>query len=148
MPSDLVFADSLEVTVKRLDTLHSAAIIPEQVGLVKIDAEGFDLKVVRGMGSHRYPVVVSEYWDSGIPFGGSKEVHSLEDMVGEMRSRHYHWHIVFYRIWGREGTRFYCNFPRSLEGAWGNVFFFQDYDVFSRARDWASTVFPPTYLTR
>ena len=60
MPSDLVFTDSLEVAVKRLDTLHSAAIIPERVGLVKIDAEGFDLHVVQGMGPHRYPVVVSE----------------------------------------------------------------------------------------
>ncbi len=147
MPTDLVFTDHVEVTVRRLETLHSEAVIPAQVGLVKVDTEGFDLKVVGGMGSHRYPVVVSEYWDSQIPFGGSKGVHTLEDLVGEMRSRDYHWHIVFYRIWGSEGTRFYCNFPRSLEGAWGNVFFFQEYDVFSRARDWASTAFPLTYLT-
>ena len=148
MPTDLVFTDSVEVAVRKLETLHSEAIIPAQVGLVKIDTEGFDLKVLRGMGSHRYPVVVIEYWDSHIPFGGSEGVHTLADLVEEMRSRDYHWHIVFYRIWGSEGTRVYCNFPRSLEGAWGNVFFFQEYDVFSRARDWASTVFPPTYLTR
>jgi FkbM family methyltransferase len=148
MPPDLAFTDNVEVAVRRLETLHSEASIPAQVGLVKIDTEGFDLKVVRGMGSHRYPVVVSEFWDSRIPFGGSEGVHTLADLVEAMRSRDYHWHIVFYRIWGREETRFYCNFPRSLEGAWGNVFFFQEYDVFSRARDWASSVFPPTYLTR
>jgi FkbM family methyltransferase len=146
MPTDLAFTDSVEVAVRRLETLHSEAIIPAQVGLVKIDTEGFDLVVVRGMGPHRYPVVVCEYWDSQMPFGGSKGVHSLEDLVGEMRSRDYHWHIVFYRIFPHEEIRFYCNFPRSLEGAWGTAFFFQEYHVFSRARDWASTVFPPAYL--
>jgi FkbM family methyltransferase len=146
LPSGLVFAEGHEVTVKSLDTLHRAGIIPARVGLVKIDTEGFDLPVVRGMGSHRYPVVVCEYWDSRMPFGGSKGVHSLEDMVREMRSRQYYWYIVFYRIYGRDETRFYCNFPCSLEGAWGNVFFFQDHETFLQAQRWCAAVLPSTNL--
>jgi FkbM family methyltransferase len=146
MPDDLVFVDSVPVTVRSLESLHRSRDIPPIVSLVKIDAEGFDLEIIRGMGAHRYAVVVAEYWDRATPFGRSGSMNALEDMVNEMKQRGYHWYIVFYRIWGKVGVRFYCNYERSIERAFGNVFFFQEHAVFAEALKWCEAVVPVTYL--
>jgi FkbM family methyltransferase len=148
MPDDLPFTDDVRVNVRRLDALHRSGQVPAAVGLVKIDTEGFDLEVIRGMGDHRYPVVVAEYWDPSIPFGVWGARNRLDDIVEEMRSRGYHWYVVFYRIWGKEGVSFYCNHPRSIERSYGNAFFFQDQQIFARALDWCLAVLPPTYVGR
>jgi hypothetical protein len=146
MPDDLVFVDSISVQVRSLASLHDASELPADIGLVKIDTEGYDLQVLRGMGDYRYPVVITEFWDPHIPFGRSATYNRLEDLVEEMKQRDYHWYLTIYRVWGTEGISFYCNHPNSVENSWGNVFFFQDYDVFSQALKWCSTVLAITYI--
>jgi FkbM family methyltransferase len=146
MPDDLVFTETVPVTVRTLASLHAAGHLPTNVGVVKIDTEGFDLEVIRGMDSHRYPVVVAEYWDQDMPFGKSGAANRLDDLVKEMRSRDYHWYIVFYRVWGKHGTSFYCNHEHSVTGAFGNVFFFRDHAIFGEALKWCAAVLPVTYL--
>jgi FkbM family methyltransferase len=148
MPDDLVFSRSVPVSVRSLESLHASRHVPVSPGLVKIDTEGFDLEVIRGMGPHRYPVVVAEYWDPAIPFGESGAMNRLDDMVKEMKGKGYHWYVVFYRIWGKEGVSFYCNHPRSVDHTYGNVFFFQDHNVFTQALLWCSAVLPATYVGR
>jgi FkbM family methyltransferase len=138
MPGDMVFTDSITVPVRSLESLHASGELPDNIGLVKIDTEGFDLEVLRGMGSHRYPVVVAEFWDAQFPFGLSEAFNRLPDMVSEMKGKGYHWYIVIYRVWGSDEVSFYCNYPKSIEKSWGNVFFFHDYDVFSQAFKWCS----------
>ncbi len=142
----LVFTDTLPVTVTTLKDLHDSAKIPTKIGLVKIDTEGFDLEVIKGMGSYRYPVVVAEFWDIKCPFGEFGAMNKLEDMVKEMKTRNYHWYIVIYRIWGVYDVSYYCNSAYSLEKSWGNVFFFQDHHIFSQALTWCSSVMRPTYF--
>jgi FkbM family methyltransferase len=146
MPDDLVFTSTIPVTVRTLASLHAAGHLPPNVGVVKIDTEGFDLEVIRGMDSHRYPVVVAEYWDQATPFGESGAMNRLDDLVQEMRSRDYHWYIVFYRVWGKSGTSFYCNHAHSVPGAFGNVYFFRDQAIFGEALKWCAAVLPVTYL--
>jgi FkbM family methyltransferase len=146
MPADLPFTSARPVMVKTLAGLHDAGTLPENIGLVKIDTEGYDLEVVRGMGERRYPVVATEFWDSGIPFGGANQLYTLESLVGEMRRRGYLWHIVLYRIWGQNQSGFYCNHDKSVPKTWGNVVFFQDYPVFAQAQAWCSAVLPRTYF--
>jgi FkbM family methyltransferase len=146
MPDDLVFTSTVPVTVRTLASLHAAGHLPANVGVVKIDTEGFDLEVIRGMESHRYPVVVAEYWDQATPFGESGAMNRLDDLVRDMRSRDYHWYIVFYRVWGKHGTSFYCNYEQSVPGAFGNIFFFQDHATFGEALKWCAAVLPVTYL--
>jgi hypothetical protein len=92
-------------------------------------------------------VVIVEYWDEATPFGASGAMNRLDDMVKEMRRRDYHWYIVFYRVWGTETVSFYCNHERSVENAFGNVFFFRDYTAFAEALKWCSAVLPVTYQT-
>jgi FkbM family methyltransferase len=147
MPGDLIFTDQVSVSVKTLQEMHESSLLPETISLVKIDTEGNDLEVIRGMGDYRYPVVITEFWDQGIPFAQSGVDYTLEQLVNEMRSRAYYWHLVVYRVWGEDGIiRFYCNSPKSVDQAWGNVFFFQDWKVFEAAMQWCSAALPTAYV--
>lgn len=143
----LVFTDTISVTVKTLASLHDAEELPKDIGLVKIDTEGFDLEVIKGMGNYRYPVVVAEFWDKNFPFGRSGAMNQLPDLVKAMKERDYHWHLVIYRIWGSSDVSYYCNSAYSLDNSWGNVFFFQDYHVFHQALLWSASVMPATYFS-
>ncbi|TRT80308.1 MAG: FkbM family methyltransferase [Microcystis sp. M_OC_Ca_00000000_S217Cul] len=143
----LVFTDTIPVTVKTLASLQDAEELPKDIGLVKIDTEGFDLEVIKGMGNYRYPVVVAEFWDKNFPFGRSGAMNQLPDLVKAMKERDYHWHLVIYRIWGSSDVSYYCNSAYSLDNSWGNVFFFQDYQVFHQALLWSASVMPATYFS-
>ncbi|CCI17147.1 Similar to tr/Q55375/Q55375 [Microcystis aeruginosa PCC 9807] len=143
----LVFTDTIPVTVKTLASLQDAEELPKDIGLVKIDTEGFDLEVIKGMGNYRYPVVVAEFWDQNFPFGRSGAMNQLPDLVKAMKERDYHWHLVIYRIWGSSDVSYYCNSAYSLDNSWGNVFFFQDYQVFHQALLWCASVMPATYFS-
>ena len=143
----LVFTDTISVTVKTLASLHDGEELPKDIGLVKIDTEGFDLEVIKGMGNYRYPVVVAEFWDQNFPFGRSGAMNQLPDLVNAMKARDYHWHLVIYRIWGSSDVSYYCNSAYSLDNSWGNVFFFQDYHVFHQALLWSASVMPATYFS-
>jgi FkbM family methyltransferase len=143
----LVFTDTIPVTVKTLASLHDGEELPKDIGLVKIDTEGFDLEVIKGMGNYRYPVVVAEFWDKNFPFGRSGAMNQLPDLVKAMKERDYHWHLVIYRIWGSSDVSYYCNSAYSLDNSWGNVFFFQDYQVFHQALLWSASVMPATYFS-
>jgi len=142
----LVFNEVIPVDVKSLASLHETGEVPYQVGLVKIDAEGFDLEVIKGMGDFRYPVVLAEFWDPSFPFGKAGAMNYLRDMVPAMQHRGYSWHIIIYRIWGGHDISFYCNSIYSFENSWGNVVFFQDYAVFSEALKWCNATMPATYF--
>lgn len=143
----LVFKESIPVIVKTLAGLHDTGEVPSQVGLVKIDTEGFDLEVIKGMGDFRYPVVVAEFWDPSFPFAQSGAMNYLKDMVPAMRQRGYAWHVIIYRTWGSHDISYYCNSDYSFEKSWGNVFFFRDQPVFSEALKWCNATMPATYFS-
>ncbi len=150
LPEGLVFSDIISVEVSSIASLHESGNIPKDIGLVKIDTEGFDLEVIRGMGGYRYPVVIAEFWDSNLSFGQSGDIHKLEDLIKEMRDKQYKWYIVIYRIMGDDYTwqvSYYCNYCHSVENSLGNVFFFQDYEVFSQSHKWCSSVMQATYFS-
>ena len=143
----LVFNESVPVTVKTLAGLHDTGEVPSQVGLVKIDTEGFDLEVIKGMGDFRYSVVVAEFWDPGFPFAQTGAMNYLKDMVPAMRQRGYAWHVIIYRIWGGHDISYYCNSDYSFDRSWGNVFFFRDHAVFREALKWCNATMPATYFS-
>ena len=146
MPEGLCFDGTATVPVKRLSDLHRGGVVPADISLVKIDTEGYDLEVIRGMEDHRYPVVCVEFWDTQIPFASDGLLYTLESMVREMGQRSYFWYVVLYRIWGRNQTAFFCNHDRPVPGSWGNIFFFRDHDTFQQAQQWCAAVLPRTYF--
>ena len=146
MPEDVPFSETAMVKVKNLAGLHKAKAIPEDISLVKIDTEGYDLEVIRGMGDYRYPVVATEYWDTEYLLGKSGLLYTMPNIVAEMRERGYKWYIVLYRVVGRNQTGFYCNHPRPVPKTWGNLVFFRDYELFSQGQAWCGAVLPRTYF--
>jgi len=145
MPQDLAFTETVQVAVRSLESLHRSQEISTDIALVKIDTEGFDLEVIRGMGTFRYPVVVSEFWDRHHFFRDSG---ALSDLVREMRQRDYHWYIVMCRDSDTNTVSYYCNYDQTPDRSWGNAFFFQDYNLFTNALKWCAAVLPQTYLVR
>jgi FkbM family methyltransferase len=146
VPDGLQFTGGTNVRVRTLKNLHAEGVIPQDVALVKIDTEGFDLEVIRGMEDHRYPVVTAEYWDSEIPFSNAGLLYTLDSLVAEMKRRGYFWHVVLFRIWGRNQIGYYANHDRSVPNSWGNIFFFRDHAVFTQAQMWCSAVLPRIYF--
>ncbi|HAC66342.1 MAG TPA: hypothetical protein DCF68_23110 [Cyanothece sp. UBA12306] len=146
MPDELSFVDTISVDVRSLSSLHDSLDIPSDIGLVKIDTEGYDIEVIRGMADYRYPVVVAEFWDAQFPFGRFGAMNQLEGLVSEMNSKGYNWYIVLYQVWGNPQFAFYCNYSQSVENSWGNIFFFQEYDVFSKASMWCSATLPTAFF--
>jgi hypothetical protein len=141
-----MFTSTTPVLVRSLANLHQSGIVPEDISLVKIDTEGFDLEVVRGMGDYRYPVVMAEFWDKDMEFAQSGLLYTLDVLVREMRARGYPWHIVMYRVWGHDEMAYYANYTRTIPNSWGNVCFFRDYRVFGEAQAWCSAVMTRTYF--
>ena len=146
MPDGLSFDGTTMVPVKRVAELHRSGVVPADISLVKIDTEGYDLEVIRGMEGHRYPVVCAEFWDTQIPFASNGLLYTHESIVREMGQRSYFWYIVLYRVWGLNHTAFFCNHNQSVPGSWGNLFFFRDHDTFQQAQQWCAAVLPRTYF--
>ncbi len=146
MPDDLPFVDTISVNVRSLVDLHDTQEIPSDIGLVKIDIKGYNIPILRGMGSYRYPVVIAEFRDTQFSFDRFGAMNQLEELVQEMKTKNYNWYIVIYQVSGNHTPSFYCNYPQSVENSWGNVFFFQDYGIFSKALMWCSAVMSETYI--
>ena len=112
----------MPVPVRTLESLRRGGEIPNRAGVLKIDTEGFDLEVIRGMGTETSPVVMAEFWDARHSFGQSGKGR-LEDLVNEMRQRGYHWHIVIYHLEEAATISYYCNQVRTVPNSWGNALF-------------------------
>ena len=140
---DLQFIETVPVKVRSLASLRESGEIPTNAGLLKIDAEGFDLEVVRGMGEPNCAVVMTEFWDPAHRFGQSGKGR-LEDLVTEMRGRGYPWHIVIYHLDEDATISYYCNRTDTVSGSWGNIIFCREYAIFSKAARWCERILTPT----
>ncbi|MEL4898650.1 FkbM family methyltransferase [Crocosphaera sp. Alani8] len=152
MPPGLEFTDKVSVTVRSLKSLQEDGKIPQEIGLLKVDAEGYDLEVIRGATNTSIPVIVTEFWDKNHAFAKFDAFNSLKVLVQEMHLRKYYWYIVVARKENKNSSDFvydvfyYCNFPETLNNSWGNVFFFNEYELFRKALDWCSTMLPMCYF--
>jgi hypothetical protein len=135
MPTDLPFTGKVPVAVETLAALSDSGRIPRQVGLIKIDTEGFDLEVLRGMGSLEAVVVLTEFWDAAHWFGKSGKGR-LDESVKEMKGRGFHWYMVIYHHDESSTISYYCNRPSTVSDSWGNAIFFRDHELFLRALKW------------
>ena len=144
LTEDLAWVATAPVQVRSLASLRCKGEIPEDASLLKIDTEGFDLQVVRGMGASTYSVVMTDFWDAEHPLG-RPGVGRLADLAGEMRCRGYLWYIVIYHAYPSDAVvSFYCNQVRTIPRSWGNVLFFREHPLFAHALDWCNATMPRT----
>ncbi len=141
LPDGLERAGTVRVPVRRLDGIvREKGLRPPS--LVKVDAEGFDLEVLRGLGELRPAVLVTEFWDDELPFSAPGALNRLPDLVAHGRAHGAPWHLVVFRRWGDARAAFYSGFAASPERSWGNVLQFSDRALFEKARDHLSTLLP------
>jgi FkbM family methyltransferase len=137
------FTQTVRVQVRSLESLEKEGKIPLNCGILKIDTEGFDLDVIKGMGNGQYTIVMAEFWDAEHPFGRAGNG-KLEELVAEMKTRGYAWHLVIYHVDQTATVSYYCNRLQQVPQSWGNVLFFQDHGLFATAMTWCEDVLTPT----
>ena len=113
---------SFEVSCRSLASMMAEGLLPNKMGILKIDTEGRDLSVLRGLGALRPELVVCEFFTEGL-YDGWREAHpSLA--IELMRKLGYTHYLAFKRVEQFEQcTIGPCGF---LPRQWGNLVFFSD----------------------
>lgn len=110
----------MKVECRTLDSLMREGVLPRAVGILKIDAEGHDLAILRGMGELAAAVVMIEFWDD-LPEAMGKAQFKLIEAWDVMCRRGYR-HVVLIRR-RDEFETVEIDDPRTRPGDWGNAIF-------------------------
>lgn len=140
----LTFSKTLPVEVRSLKSLADSEEIPRTAGIIKIDTEGYDLKVIEGMGSCTSDILLTEFWQEGHVFYDPGNFNKIEPLVREMKDRGFPLYIILAREGGEwEGT-YHCNMAYAPKASWGNIVFFKRPQLFAEALRWCATTLEPT----
>jgi FkbM family methyltransferase len=143
---EVAFTSQVEVPVRSLSSLAAKKEIPDDFPVLKIDTEGFDLEVIRGLGKLQPQVVQTEFWGEDFLFvknePNNTKLALAKQIIGEMRARGYQWNLLMFRIEGEPAIRFTANLASAPKRSWGNLFFFKDFRVFEEAYRWTRAALP------
>jgi FkbM family methyltransferase len=141
----LSYQSKIQVEMRSLESMRKSGLIPQQIGCIKVDTEGYDLYVLRGMGAIDCPVVSTEFWAEDFSFRVNGASNTLLLLVEEMRRREYHWHLVIFRRFGSDLSKFFIGATMPPSNTWGTVFFFRDQNLFETARKWSDVTLDEEY---
>jgi FkbM family methyltransferase len=113
----------LTVAVRPLGSLVEDGTLPERVGILKIDAEGHDFAILRGMGGLFAGVVMVEFWDD-LPDGVGRRMFALPDVDAFMKARGYAHCAVVKRH--DEFETIALDDVQTRPGDWGNAIFLHE----------------------
>lgn len=111
------------VATRTLSSLARDGVIPEHIGILKIDTEGSDFAVVRGLGDVACDVVVVEHW-LDLPASLGRCPWTAEDLVAELAPRGFS-HFAFF-VHAGEFTFVQWDDATIEPGAMGNLVFLHD----------------------
>lgn len=132
MPPGLDFGESVPVATRSLHSLVKEGLLPPRAGLLKVDAEGHDFAVLKGMPSGTpYEIVMHEFWSNDFVFA-SPEFPSQEEIVRFMRTQGYAFSISLVRFSAGE-LKFTVNMPNRDTNTWGNTLYLRERDLFENA---------------
>jgi FkbM family methyltransferase len=114
-----------EVTVscRTLDSLVTEGALPPQVGILKIDAEGHDFTILRGLGRLTPSAVMIEFWDD-LPDAMGRAQFALRDVREFLLARGYCHCVTVKRH--DEFETMEVNDARTRPGDWGNAIFLHE----------------------
>jgi len=138
MPIGLQFSSTVEVSVRSLESLRVSLEIPADIGVLKIDTEGNELSVIRGLGDLKPSVVMAEFWDERHVFGREKTLNKHADLITEMQRLGYDFNITIYRTTDPERPKFFCSYHRPPDSSWGNVLFFRERAIYEASLYWCN----------
>lgn len=114
---------SITVETASLSDLVQQGTLPREIDFLKVDTEGHDLMVLKGVGDLRPRIIVTEYWDS-LPDTSGQNLYTLADLVRWGHSNGYKSTLVIRRQGAIETLEIGSSWTRP--GDWGNIFFFRD----------------------
>ena len=113
----------LAVACRSLDSLVVEGVLPPQVAILKIDAEGHDFASLRGMGSLTAAAVMVAFWDD-LPEAVGRSQFALAEVDEFLRARGYAHSVVVKRHDELETVE--LNDVRTRAGDWGNAIFLHE----------------------
>jgi FkbM family methyltransferase len=125
----LEFNDRILVSCRTLKSMTMEGLLPEKAGLLKIDSEGFDLRILHGMpDGSPYEMIMSEYWGKQYLFSND-ENRNNGDVMKLMEAHGYPFSIHVLRdVCGNTGYTM-NQLPRN-PNVWGNSLYFRDSHLF------------------
>src|SRR5262249_38908960 len=111
------------VRCRTLDALVAENIVPDQVGILKIDTERSDFEVIQGANHILGNVVLLEFWDDILDTVGPS-TYRLSDVAEVLQQRGYTNFATIKRY--DEFETIQLNNPQTRAGEWGNAIFIHD----------------------
>jgi FkbM family methyltransferase len=121
---------SLEVRCRSLESLLASGEIDADIGLLKIDTEGNDLRVLQGLGPIRPELVMCEFVPPAVY--PDWPLSFAENLVPEMRRLGYHRLVAIQRTHGGGAECVRLAPSGFTANDWGNLLFIRD-DVYAAA---------------
>ncbi len=117
------------VTCRSLASLSAEGLIEPALGVLKIDTEGNDLRVLRGLGPVRADIILCEFFTKGLYNGWSEA--EPTGLIAEAQKLGYSWWLAVRR---RAAAELVSLCPVEFtQREWGNLLFLTD-QVFHAAR--------------
>jgi FkbM family methyltransferase len=117
---EISWKETKTVSRRSLESLIAAGVVPSRIGIVKIDTEGHDLAVVKGMGELEADVIMVEHW-TDLPNGLGRCPWTPEHMIATLSDRGFrHFAFIIHR---GEFVTLKWNDARVERGAMGNLVF-------------------------
>ena len=114
--------DALPVQCRSLESLLQEGLLDTRVGILKIDTEGNDLNVLRGMGGLRAEVLLCEFFTEGL-YAGWEEAYP-EGLIAEAERLGYRHYLAIKKYRGHEVLSWSPAVFASEE--WGNLLFLEE----------------------
>ncbi|HMB90212.1 MAG TPA: FkbM family methyltransferase [Rhodothermales bacterium] len=114
--------ESMPVVCRSLESLAEEGVLEPHIGVLKIDTEGNDLHVLRGMGRVRAEVLICEFFTEGV-YAGWEEAHP-EGLIAEAQQLGYQHYLGIQRDRGKIIVSWQPTHIPS--GQWGNLIFMED----------------------
>lgn len=130
------YTDVVNVVAWPLEKLAATGLVPRDIGILKIDTEGSDDDVMRGMGTLRPEIIVAEFWNREFVFNRGTTGSDVPDYVDIVRPLGYQWHIIFYREGDSEAEGHLAGVRETPSKTWGNVVFFRSQEVYEATLHW------------
>ena len=116
-------ARTIEVETVALGGLAEGKQLPGAIDFLKVDTDGHDLAVLRGLNTLRPRFILAEYWDT-LPETSGRNMYSLADLQAWATGGGYEHSVVIRRHGRLESLEW--DAPWTKPGDWGNVLFIRD----------------------
>jgi FkbM family methyltransferase len=110
----------IKVQCRQLQSLRNENLIPVEIGILKTDTEGNDLRVLKGLEDIRPQIIICEFFTEGI-YQGWEDSHPMK-LINYLSNLGYEHYIAFVRYDDKKYTKFDSIDFSPKE--WGNLLFF------------------------